>query len=94
MPPRETPSVPVVSVRLIPKEEVAYARYVFPAPPMRSDDDAIEDNPVPPRAAESVPVQLGEKVKVPPEFVIAMLRLVSDEVAKVMAPVCAEPPPF
>lgn len=78
----------------MPREEVAYARYVFPAPPMRSDEEAIEERPVPPREAERVPVQLGEKVKVPPELVIAMLRLVSEEVAKVMAPVCAEPPPF
>ncbi len=46
---------------------------------------------VPPRAIERVPVHVGAKVKVPPEFVMVRLRLVSEEVAKVSAPVCAEP---
>jgi hypothetical protein len=46
---------------------------------------------VPPRAIESVPLHVGAKVKVPPEFVIERFRLVSDEVASVSAPVCAEP---
>jgi hypothetical protein len=43
------------------------------------------------RAFASVPVQTGVKVKVVPEFVTLMRRLVSDEVAMVSAPVCAEP---
>lgn len=47
--------------------------------------------PVPPRPTASDPVHAGAKVKVPPEFVMFKRRLVSDEVARVSAPVCAEP---
>ena len=55
--------------------------------PVVVNDEAL----VPPRAIDSVPAHVGAKVKVPPEFVIERLMLVSDEVARVSAPVCAEP---
>jgi hypothetical protein len=43
------------------------------------------------RAAASVPVHCGVKVKVPPELVTLRRRLVSEEVAMVRAPVCVLP---
>ena len=43
------------------------------------------------RPAASVPVQLGVRVKVPAELVTLRRTLVSEEVAKVSAPVCAVP---
>ena len=55
--------------------------------PVVVNDEAL----VPPRAIDSVPAHVGAKVKVPPEFVMERLMLVSDEVARVSAPVCAEP---
>src|SRR5665213_1733884 len=54
--------------------------------------------PVPPPPAESVPVSIGVNVNVPPEFVMVCPSVKplkeAEEVAKVMAPVCAEPPPL
>ena len=53
--------------------------------------------PVPPPATVRVPeIVGGAKVKVPEEFVMAFemvrpLKEVADEVASVIAPVCAEP---
>lgn len=55
--------------------------------PVVVNDEAL----VPPRAIDSVPLHVGAKVKVEPELVIERLMLVSDEVARVKAPVCAEP---
>ena len=54
--------------------------------------------PVPPLAMERVPVRVGVKVKALPELVMLRPRLrpvavLSDEVARVMAPVAAVPPP-
>src|SRR2546423_877432 len=52
---------------------------------------------VPPPATESVPAAVGVKVNAPEEFVIdnpcVMPLSVTDDVAKVIAPVCALPPP-
>ena len=129
VPPRDTPSVPVVSESATPSELVAYPIKVLPGPPIKSDDDAIEERPVPPRVAPncpvqprvrfcaeilpvmlvslviacttlelslpaaSVPVHAGVKVKAPAVLVMLNWRLVSDDVANVIAPVCAEPPP-
>ncbi|MCA1837889.1 MAG: hypothetical protein LC674_03760, partial [Actinobacteria bacterium] len=56
--------------------------------------------PVPPPPTPSVPERVGVlKVNVPPEFVMVWERVspwkeVALEVAKVMPPVCAVPPPF
>jgi hypothetical protein len=51
-----------------PRDEVAYWSHVFPAPPMRSDEEAMEESPVPPevgaRAVErvSAPVEETDEV--------------------------------
>jgi hypothetical protein len=39
-----------------PKLEVANWSQVFPAPPIRSDDEAMVESPVPPFVAASVPL--------------------------------------
>jgi hypothetical protein len=75
-----------------PPVEVASAVSALPVgDPMRSDPSATDESPVPPRLSASVPDQVGAKVKVEPELVMERPRLVSDEVANVSAPVCAEP---
>ncbi len=75
-----------------PPVEVASAVSAEPdGEPMRSAPSATDESPVPPLLIASVPLHVGAKVKVPPEFVIERLMLVSDEVASVSAPVCAEP---
>ncbi len=95
VPPLFTVRVPVTSVRLMPREEVAYPMNVLPGPPIKSEEEAIDVRPVPPPRTESVPERVGVKVKAPE--VLVMLSpmvtplLVTEEVAKVMAPVCAEP---
>ncbi len=91
VPPFDTASVPVVSEIAIPKDEVANWSQVFPAPPIRREDEAIVERLVPPRVAARLPLQVGVRVNVPEELVIESPMLVSEEVASVMAPVCAEP---
>ena len=66
-----------------PSEEVAAWVHVFPAPPIKSWFGVMLPTPVPPRVAERVPTQLGEKVWVLPEETMVRFTLVSDEVAKV-----------
>lgn len=56
VPPRVSASVPVVSEIAIPSDEVANWSHVFPAPPIRSDEEAMVERPVPPRVAVRVPV--------------------------------------
>jgi hypothetical protein len=72
---------------------------VLLGPPIRSEEEAIEARPVPPPPTPSVPVMVGVlKVKAPATFVMVWemvrpLKVVALLVAKVMAPVCALPPP-
>ncbi len=65
--------------------------------PKRSDPSATVVTPVPPPPTPSVPESVGAKVKAPEVLVIARFEVrplkAVDEVAKVMAPVCAVPPP-
>jgi hypothetical protein len=68
-----------------PSDEVANCSQVFPAPPIKSDEDAIVERPVPPRVAPREPVHPGAKVWVSPEEVIVRVRFVSDEVANTCA---------
>jgi hypothetical protein len=85
-----------------PVEEASVARFALPPPipPKTREPSATAESPVPPPPTPRLPVMVGVlKVKVPPEFVMVweMVRpwkVVAEEVAKVMAPVCAEPPPF
>ena len=65
-----------------PKVEVDIWIQVFPAEPTKSDEEAMEESPVPPRVAESVPVQPGVKVWVEPDEVTASVMFVSLVVAK------------
>jgi len=55
VPPRLTPSEPVVSESATPRDEVAICVTVFPAPPMSSWLFVIDVSPVPPCVAPSVP---------------------------------------
>ena len=64
---------------------------LVPPEPKRSWPSVTDERPVPPRAIASVPVNDGAKVKVAPEFVTFKTMLVSEEVAMVIAPVCAVP---
>ena len=70
-----------------PREEVLIWSQVFPAPPIKREDEAIEERLVPPRVAERVPVHAGVKVWVSPEEVMKSWMLASEEVAKV----CVDP---
>jgi hypothetical protein len=56
VPPRLIASVPVVSEMAIPSDDVANWIQVLPGPPMRSDDEAMVERPVPPFPPGSVPV--------------------------------------
>jgi hypothetical protein len=72
------------------------AAVTAPVPlPVRRPPSVVE--PVPPPATESVPLLVGVKVKAPPVLVMVRPRvtplLVTEEVAKVRAPVCGVPPP-
>lgn len=78
-------------VRKPPVEDASAVSDVPVGEPMRSAPSATDESPVPPLVVASVPVQLGAKVKVEPEFVMVRFRLVSEDVARVSAPVCAEP---
>jgi hypothetical protein len=83
--------------RMVPPELVASEVSAVAELPMTSAPSATLVRPVPPPPTWSVPDKVGVKVKAPPEFV--MLRpsvwplKEAEDVAKVMAPVCAEPPP-
>jgi hypothetical protein len=78
--------------RMVPPVEVASAVSDEPdGEPKTRLPSATDERPVPPLFTANVPVQVGAKVKVPPEFVMDSAMLVSDEVANVSAPVCAEP---
>ena len=46
-----------------PRDDVANCNHVFPAPPMRSDEDAMVESPVPP----FVPVSAVARVSAPVE---------------------------
>ena len=45
-----------------PRDEVETWRMVFPAPPIKSDEEAIVESPVPPRVAAKVPVVLAKAI--------------------------------
>ncbi len=87
VPPRVAARVPMVSSMAIPNDEVANCSHVFPAPPIKSDEEATEVRPVPPRVGARLPLHEGVRVKVPEELVMESPMLVSEEVARVMAPV-------
>jgi hypothetical protein len=53
-----------------PSDDVAMPMKVLPGPPMRSEEDAIEESPVPPPVTPSVPEIVGAKVKAPAELVM------------------------
>jgi hypothetical protein len=97
VPPLDVGSVPVVSESAMPREEVANWSIVFPAPPIKREEEAMEESPVPPPGTVSVPVTVGgAKVKVPPVLVMAFskerpLKEVADDVASVRSPVSAVP---
>ena len=78
-------------VRKPPVELASAVSDVPDGDPMRSEPSATAERPVPPRVVASVPVHVGAKVNVPPEFVIFKSMLVSLDVASVSAPVCADP---
>lgn len=67
---RLDPSVTLV-VRS-PSDEVAIWSQVLPAPPIKSDDDAIEESPVPPPCAPKVPAKVLVKVMVLPDAVMVV----------------------
>jgi hypothetical protein len=78
-------------VRKPPVDEASAVSDVPVGDPMRSEPSATAERPVPPRVLARVPVQVGARVKVPPELVMFKSMLVSEEVASVSAPVCADP---
>jgi hypothetical protein len=78
-------------VRKPPVEDASAVSDVPDGDPMRSEPSLTAERPVPPLVVARVPVQVGARVNVPPEFVMFKRRLVSDDVASVSAPVCADP---
>ena len=63
---------------------------VLPGPPMRRDDEAIEESPVPPPATVSVPESEGVKVRLEPEPTIVS-ALVRPLVVEVVEPIPTAP---
>ena len=95
MPPLLIARVPVVSESAMPKEEVAYPMNVLPGAPIKREDEAIDERPVPPPPTPKVPASVFAKVRVPPVLVMVVeavrpLKGVED-VAKVRAPVKVVP---
>jgi hypothetical protein len=68
VPPLVTGSEPSVSDRLMPKEEVANAIQEFPSPDIKSEEEAKEESPVPPK----LPAMVEEPITEPFALVVRM----------------------